>query len=539
MFLSTALLFVSPALIQEPALEFVPQDERVAPAAQDGQREPVREDSDAAGSSERGPSAAESPDGTERGQTTGVRPSAEQALIPISQALGMGPSAFGSGTQSIPGLGGGLVGGFTSGLTVVINGMAAPAMPVGDGDLIPGPGWTQIKLPVPGYAVEEFALFQHSGLPLSAGKRPLLVVCHRFGVSHFDALFNTEFFEEALARGWYLLAPLSRSTDGAADINYGSAESQDFTAAGIDFVLNNYPIDKKRMYGVGFSMGGSQVMSYAARHLAPKDGMFAALVNHTGSIDQEDTWLSEPTAQDFLEDIFDGAPSDNPFGYRNASVLDLDDVTGQFVVGGQHQAINLSSTPTQLWWATMDPLQYLVEQTLQYEAYLLSIGATNYETFPIISSVHEWNTLDYTAVCDWMDQQQLVIQDEGTILADRDGRWVRIDVTGIPPETLAEFTYSFDLANSVVEFRDTESLDQLQTDLRLWNNGLTVSLPLTVKLDAEDVGDTIVLGGVTNFPLAVSRDGVPQATGWTYNSLAQELTITELDPGPHSWEFLP
>ncbi len=451
----------------------------------------------------------------------------------------MGPSAFGSGTQGIPGLGGGLLGGFASGLTVSVNGMVTPPMAVGDDGVLPGPGWTQIRLPVPGYSIDEFALFQHSGLPLSAGERPLLVVCHRFGVTHFDALVFTEFFEEALARGWYLLAPLSRNPDGPADINYGSAASQEFTAVGMEFVLDNYPIDKTRIYGVGFSMGGAQVMSYAARHMAPKDGMFAALVNHTGSIDQADTWRLEPAAKTVMEGIFDGVPSDRPFAYRTASVLELDEVTGQFVVGGKHQAINLSSTPTQLWWATSDPLQYLVDQTLQHEAYLQSIGATNFESFPIVSSTHEWNTLDYTAICDWFDQQQLVIPNEATILADRDRRWVRIDVSGIPAKTIAEFTYSFDLANNVVEFRETESLDQLKTNLKLWNNGSTVSLPLTVKLDAQDVGDTVVLGGITSFPLAVTRDGVPQATGWSYDSLLQELTITELETGPHAWEFLP
>lgn len=532
MLLSTALFLATPALQPVPAARpYGPQD---------GRRENVVAE-DAQDRFEDGSGQDREDETGARRFFTGMAPAAGQTLIPLTQALGMGPSAFGPGLSGIPGQGGGLLGGQISSLTVLVNGMVAPAAQVGPGLSLPTtPGWTNIALNVPGFTQKELAIIGNPGLPLSAGERPLLVVCHRFSVSHAD-VFNTQFLEEAYARGWFVVSPLSRNTKGAPDINYGSEESQLFTAEAMRFMLDNYPIDKTRIYGVGFSMGASQLTSYAARHMDPMRGMFAAIVNHTGSIDQADTWRIE-TNQDVrneIEAIFGGTPAVAPFAYRNASILELDEITGELKVDGVNQAVNLAATPTQLWWAQSDPNQYLVNQTEQHEGLLSALQAPVVEAFPMMVGGHEWDLLVYSDVCDWLDQYQLTIPNEGTFLADRDERWLYFDLTGVVPGTLASVTYTMDLQNDLIELRDTENVDQIETDLKRWNGGATISLPLTVKLDAEDVGDTVVLEGITSFPLAVTRDGMPQATGWSYDSLSFELTITELETGPHAWEFLP
>lgn len=408
-----------------------------------------------------------------------------------------------------------------------------PQWPLGEGEYL-------IEVPVEGEPLPEIGLL---GIPpdgQSPGLKPLLVFYHSFSATP-NQVAETGFLTEAASRGWYLWSAGSRQPGSVRDVNYGSVESQVFTAAGIDFVLDTYPIDKTRIYGVGFSMGGAQCMSYAARHMIPSKGMFAALVNHTGSIDQSDTWrsLSSPPVLTIIESIFGGTPADEPFAYRSASILELDEFTGLWDPAGTHQAINLLHTPTQIWWAQLDPNRYLVNQTEQHLDFLTAKQGTAFEAFPVPVGGHEWDLLPYGEVCDWFAQKQLTIPLEGTVIADRDTRWLWFDVTGIQAETFGTFSYAVDLVNRVIELRDTEGLEGIRTNLVQWNGGSTFALPLTVKLSAEDVGDTIILRGVSNFPLAVTRDGVPQVSGWSYDSFTQELTLTELETGPHSWVFLP
>jgi len=59
--------------------------------------------------------------------------------------------------------------------------------------------------------------------------------------------------------------------------NFGAPLPQDQQQQVIDWVLAHYPIDRDRIYGIGFSMGGGGVASYAARHLDRTGAMFAAM----------------------------------------------------------------------------------------------------------------------------------------------------------------------------------------------------------------------------------------------------------------------
>src|SRR6185503_13512505 len=140
------------------------------------------------------------------------------------------------------------------------------------------PGLYDVTLNNTGSGYEERFLLQ---VPLVATSTPapMLVVFHKFGVSHWDAFYNTSFITEARNRGWYLVAPL-----GASGVSFGSIESQVNTRAALEIVTELYNVDKTRVYGVGFSMGGGNVVSYAARNLDPQRIMFAAICDHTGGI---------------------------------------------------------------------------------------------------------------------------------------------------------------------------------------------------------------------------------------------------------------
>src|SRR5262245_1035275 len=133
--------------------------------------------------------------------------------------------------------------------------------------------------------VERFLLYVPR---LPVGERaPLLVVFHRFGVSHWDAYYWTEYIQQAQRRGWFLVAPL-----GANQASFSCLEGQINVEAALRYTTDAFNIDRTRVYGVGFSMGGGNVTTYAARHVDPSGVMFAAIVNHTGGVSLANTWAN-------------------------------------------------------------------------------------------------------------------------------------------------------------------------------------------------------------------------------------------------------
>ena len=102
----------------------------------------------------------------------------------------------------------------------------------------------------------------------SGQARPLIVGFHGFGVSHLDfSYYNTDILAEAAARDWFVLAPIQiNPVLNTGDISFGSAESQLNVEHVLNYVLDEWPIDLDRIYGIGFSMGGGNAVSYAARH---------------------------------------------------------------------------------------------------------------------------------------------------------------------------------------------------------------------------------------------------------------------------------
>ena len=420
---------------------------------------------------------------------------------------------------------------------------------------IPGPSTNRLATPaqqsfpfdvfsidVPSFNQDELILLYTPTSQAGPQPAPLLVVNHGFGVSALDSE-NTGFPEEASARGWYVLSLSAINPFGVgvgfAQNNYGSVESQTFAEAGLEFTLQNFPIDRDRLYGVGFSMGSAQCLSYAARHQDPDGGMYAALVNNAGSVDQSDTWLSQPNARPSLENTLVGDPAVHPFGYRRSSLIQLDPVSGRLLNTETAFAHNLVHTPTQVWLATQDPWAYIQTQTLAYVDFLAGQPAALFDFEHVVSNDHAWDTIDYGACLDFLEPHRLVVPSARRVIADRDGRWLYFDVSGIPPETFATFDYLIDLENDIIAISDGMAFTRIETDLTRWNDGSTHSLPLGVTLEFASSDTEVVLSGVSETPVAVTRDGASQASGWTYDAATQTLTITEPDTGPHAWEFIP
>ena len=114
---------------------------------------------------------------------------------------------------------------------------------------------------------------------------PALILFHAYYEFPQDLRTRTSFFDEALARGWFVIAPL-----GANIANFGIDYAQQNTEEALDLVwaLHGSKIDAERVYGVGFSMGGGWASSYAARHVGNSDVRMAAQLIHTGTLSLTD-----------------------------------------------------------------------------------------------------------------------------------------------------------------------------------------------------------------------------------------------------------
>lgn len=354
---------------------------------------------------------------------------------------------------------------------------------------------------------------------------PLLVVFHKYGSGHGDVL-NTTFLQETQARGWYCLSPL-----GARQKHFGNLESQINTRAALRLVANLFPIDRDRVYGVGFSMGGGAVANYAAGHLDPTDVRFAAIANHTGGVSLPHTWHHEqPSVAGELESLFGGTPAQVPFAYLRCSTIDVDPQSGAVSTLGD-MARNLASIPTLTQIASADPMLYLGTQTYGFDAHLQAQNAGH--AFGLLGgSVHAWTTLDETFVCDWLQTHVLQSPLAGRTLATEDGRWHDFDVEQSAIGAFSAFTWDVDPLVRHVEISATENVHRLA--IHAADLGLALSGPVSLGLaTADGTGDRVRLLGAPGAPLAVTRDGVPASAG--YDPLTQSVEVVEADGARHVW----
>lgn len=389
--------------------------------------------------------------------------------------------------------------------------------------------------------IEKFLLFVPV-VPIEE-RRPLLVVFHKFGVSHWDARFNTTFFAEAAARGWYAMAPM-----GATQKSFSSLESQINVRAAFGYVTDHFNIDKTRVYGVGFSMGGGAATNYAARHVDPNEIMFAAVLNHTGSVSLSNAWALEyddddvndnqPNpgngleVPDILEGWHGGTPLEQPFSYSRCSVIDYD--SSQGVVGvGTDMSRNLSHIPVRNWMANNDPMVYLRDQTTAFDAHSTTQNLNNTMTI-VNGDVHKWDTLDETAVCDWLSQFTLQIPRSASTLADQDGTYFWFRVNQDASGAFTPFQWVLDPVPNRVTIYNTANLARLSLDATA--AGLQYAGALKINLDTSDgTGDQVLLENLPAPPISVTRDGVP-ATG-IWDADAMTFLLDEPDSAVHMWRL--
>lgn len=395
------------------------------------------------------------------------------------------------------------------------------------GDPVPGfPGLFNIALGNTGSGYLEYFVLQ---VPhhMPTGPTPLLVVFHQYGVSHADAPYHTNFCEEARERNWFMVAPY-----GASQTNFGSLPSQINTNAVLDWARANLPIAANRIYGVGFSMGGGGVASYAARHLDPDDSNFAAIVNHTGTVSLIHAYANEGFAiQTILEGWFGGSPAAQPFAYRRCSTIDIDPLT-ELVGVGTDMGRNLKYVRS--WLADQDPQPYLPLETQLFATHMLGLNPANVLT-TVSGNVHSWNTLDDTIVCDWLAQYTLQEPLIGNTLADRNGAWHRFRVEQDAPGAFTPFSWFSTPSANRLNLWATGNLKRLSVDCAPL--GLVYSGALKLNMSTADAtGDEVLFLHVPSAPISVTRNGAPSATP-VYNAQLQTLLVPEASGAGAQWVF--
>jgi len=184
---------------------------------------------------------------------------------------------------------------------------------------------------------------------------------------------------------------------------YGSEAFQRHTEAAIQSVLDSFGsfVDRERIYGYGFSMGGGNVLSYAARHLDPNaaHGMFAAVVDQSSQASTP-MWSFNGGAT-FLTGLYGSTYAANPFVYRRASAIDSGCVLGtpncplfqcglSTVIGEGSMAQNLFHLPLHTFYGQCEPDPLLVESCHLVDLFLA--GSPNYATADS-GPVHAWSSV--------------------------------------------------------------------------------------------------------------------------------------------------
>jgi len=373
--------------------------------------------------------------------------------------------------------------------------------------------------------------------------RPLLVIFHKWGVSQMDALVNTPFFHLARDRRWHVLAPLS-----ASGLHVNSFQGQTNTELAMDWMLANFNVNRTRIYGVGFSMGGGAVCNFAARHLDPNRFMFAALVNHTGSVAQNISYENEDPGPwplgaqgvwDFWFGVGQVAPPD-PFSMLRTSLIDFDLQT-QVVDNTTDMARNLTHVPLKVSRASNEPraTAHLATQSDVLVNHMTGLGAIpEYQIVPYTE--HAWASLDFNAAVSFLNQSKLRIPTNADTLADQDGVYFYFYVHQDAPGAFTPFSWSINEVQNKILIWKTQNLKQLDVDLS--KTGLSVATTLQVVLKSKDgLPDDVLIQGWPAAPTDALRDGVSQLGMGTYgyDAQKQELLIQEWDGGQHIWDVVP
>jgi predicted esterase len=363
-------------------------------------------------------------------------------------------------------------------------------------------------------------------------ERAVVVGFHSFSVSEKDVFLNTALPYEAKQRGWMLVAPY-----GLTDTSFGNTQAQASFQAIAHSLFAVVPFNYRRVYGVGFSMGGISALSFAMRHTDPLQLQFAGVVIHTATLDMVQTYQNSNLARQLLladSKHFGGTPSNARFEYERVSPVGFQ--SSGLVNPNLAPVVNFESRGIYLHTNLADPNTTLVAGMSSLGQFLQQRGANVYEDLVYEPALgHSWTSMNMTAALDYIELFDLEASPPSPqeFFADNPGRWMHTDVESVSMHAFGRYRlelapFSLGTLNSFA-LQGTRDLDEITLDIQ--KLGLDGTQPLIFTHSAGDgTIDWINLVGFDVKPTTVKAAGGPPAT-WNYNSTSKVLSIVPTTTG--------
>ena len=219
---------------------------------------------------------------------------------------------------------------------------------------------------------------------------PLLVAFHQWGGNQ-NSTYSTNFDEEAESRNWIFLSPFGGSSN-----NYNHQDAQSYVEKAITYLMDNFQVDRNRIYMVGGSMGGASGAIFANNHLNPDRPMVAATASASGILDCERRAI-EMDGNNSMIEWFGGNWDEVPFEYhRNSAVYFADSIHSMHY--------NLQYTPLYLDFGVTEPHRTHAEDLYNIlQNYNQNIWI---DTNPTGS--HGYSVIDEVHACNWLSQYELI-----------------------------------------------------------------------------------------------------------------------------------
>ncbi len=358
-------------------------------------------------------------------------------------------------------------------------------------------------------------------------ERALVLAFHSFGVSEKDIFVNTELPVLCRKRGWMLVAPY-----GLTDTSFANVQTQASLETVLRAIYAEIPFNYRRIYSVGFSMGGLGALSFAARHRDPRGVRVAGVIFHTGPLDvaalYEDSVLSVKL---LLADPahFGATPSADPFAYERVSPVRWD-AAGN-VDPGHAPVVHLEGLPVFLHTNLADPSADLVQGVLELQTFLIGRGAEVYSHVVFDpDGGHNWLTQPMSEALDTVGQSVLgAPAPRLEIFADRPVPYGAAEVRALPWDTHAHLVLDLAADGPQAEngfaLEDTRDLEEVAVNTKL--AGLDPRAVLRFRWSSADgTGDRVVLTDYVSPPRGVELDGVPAPVGsWSWSAVHEELSV--------------
>ena len=382
--------------------------------------------------------------------------------------------------------------------------------------------------------------------------QPLLVMFHGHYEDHWWDNPNhvgarNALFAEAESRNWYAV-----TFDGgdAAEAwgTYGGVDLHPRAEAVIDHMISSYGIDRDRIYGFGFSMGGGDVLNYAARHLDRdgSGGMMAAVWSRSGTVSIREVWIGGGSNwRQYIQGLLGvpRGPDILPFPYAKASVLHTQNAA-PYYANDLCLAHNLAHIPVSVTKVAGD-IAHVQWATEVLEDFALDMGYGFDFDLDLLGGHNEWVGFSAFDVCDYLDDGDLANYPSSAqkTVAATEGRYFHFAVQRTDPDWVAPFQWAVVTSQNRVNVLQASNLMSIMALLLDMGLNPAVAVNLTVQVTN---GCDVVLDGYTTKPSVVAANWggplwliIDEGAGWTWDGANGRVILDQNSSSTTNWRVTP